>query len=147
MKKLIFLFSMILLVGITGAKAQWTNPWGASTNNNQKVELTSSNQAQIQWIKTEHDFKEVKRYNAQKIEFKFKNTGDKPVLITNAEASCGCTKLEYSKAPIMPGKEAIISTVFDAKELGVFQKSVTIYTNIPAPHDVYELKLYGEVVN
>ena len=124
--------------------AQWGNPWG--DQNQGRAELSTNKVATISWDKTSHNFGDVKQFNEQKVEYTFTNNGDKPILITKAEASCGCTKLEYSKAPILPGKTGSISTVFDAKEEGLFQKTITVYLSLDAPNDIYELKLTGNVV-
>lgn len=126
--------------------AQWNDPFG-STNQGNAVLSTENNAAKsIVWDKTSHDFGDIKQNNAQMVEYKFTNNSGKPILINKAEASCGCTKLTYDKAPIMPGKTGTISTVYDAKEEGLFQKSITVYFSLEAPYDVYELKLTGNVV-
>ena len=127
------------------ASAQWNNML-LQGGNSGKAELTTNKAATIKWDKTEYDFGDIKQNNPQKVEYVFENTGDKPIIITKAEASCGCTKLTYDQKPIMPGQKGTISTVFDAKELGLFQKSITVFMNLDAPNDVYELKLTGSVV-
>lgn len=146
MKKIIVLLIMCISVVISHrAEAQWTGLVFGDVNK-KSAELSSLESATIKWEKTEYDLGEIKKNNPKKIEFKFVNNGKKPVLITKAEASCGCTKLEYAKSPVLPGNTGIISTVFDAKEEGSFQKSVTVYVDIDAPANVYELKLKGTVV-
>ena len=146
MKKLIFTaVIMIALMAAQTASAQW-NDMLLNSGNKGKAELTTNKAATIKWDKTEYDFGDIKQNNPQKVEYVFENTGDKPIIITKAEASCGCTKLTYDQKPIMPGQKGTISTVFDAKELGLFQKSITVFMNLDAPNDVYELKLTGSVV-
>lgn len=61
--------------------------------------------------------------------FKFKNTGDKPLMILKAEGSCGCTVPSYPKEPIQPGKEASIKVKYATNRVGKFQKYVTLTTN------------------
>ena len=146
MKKLLFTaVIMIALMAAQTASAQW-NDMLLNSGNKGKAELTTNKAATIKWDKTEYDFGDIKQNNPQKVEYVFENTGDKPIIITKAEASCGCTKLTYDQKPIMPGQKGTISTVFDAKELGLFQKSITVFMNLDAPNDVYELKLTGSVV-
>ncbi len=127
------------------ASAQWTDIFG-SGNTTQKAELSSNKAATVKWSMMEYEFGDIPQNEPKTVEFTFTNTGDKPVFITNAEASCGCTKREYAKSPIRPGKTGKISTVFDAKELGVFDKSVTVYLSLDAPNNVFELKFNGTVV-
>ncbi|MBO4244335.1 MAG: DUF1573 domain-containing protein [Bacteroidales bacterium] len=146
MKKLLFTAAILIaLFAAQTASAQW-NDMLLNSGNKGKAELSTNKAATIKWDKTEYDFGDIKQNNPQKVEYVFENTGDKPVIITKAEASCGCTKLTYDQKPIMPGQKGTISTVFDAKELGLFQKSITVFMNLDAPNDVYELKLNGSVV-
>ncbi|MGB0884474.1 MAG: DUF1573 domain-containing protein [Flavobacteriales bacterium] len=62
-------------------------------------------------------------------EFTFTNTGDKPLIISRAKGSCGCTVPTYSREPIMPGKSGEIKVKYDTKRPGNFTKSVTVYSN------------------
>lgn len=66
--------------------------------------------------------------------FKFKNTGNKPLIISNAQGSCGCTVPQYAKEPIAPGAESEMKVEFDSKgKVGSQSKTVTITANtIPA---------------
>ena len=128
MKKLLFTAAILIaLFAAQTASAQW-NDMLLNSGNKGKAELSTNKAATIKWDKTEYDFGDIKQNNPQKVEYVFENTGDKPVIITKAEASCGCTKLTYDQKPIMPGQKGTISTVFDAKELGLFQKSITVFT-------------------
>ncbi|MBR6278503.1 MAG: DUF1573 domain-containing protein [Bacteroidales bacterium] len=146
MKKLLFTLTLLVSVFFAhNASAQWTDLF-SSNGNTGKTELSSNKSASIKWEVTEYNFGDIKQNVPKKIEYTFTNTGDKPVFITNAEASCGCTKLEYEKSPVLPGKTGKISTVFDAKELGTFNKTVTVYTSLETPNDVFELRLNGNVV-
>ena len=62
-------------------------------------------------------------------EFKFTNTGNAPLVINSANASCGCTVPEYTKEPIMPGKTGVIKVVYNAANPGNFTKTVTVRSN------------------
>lgn len=61
--------------------------------------------------------------------FIFTNTGDKPLTISKIDASCGCTTPEYSKEPVLPGKEGKIVVKYDTRRPGSFHKSITVYSN------------------
>ena len=76
--------------------------------------------------------------------FSFENTGDAPLLIYSAEASCGCTQPEYPKEPLSPGEKGEVKVTYDAKAPGKFLKSITIYHNGENNFDV--LKISGTVV-
>lgn len=146
MRKIFYLAVLVLMMMVSqNASAQWTDPFG-SGNAPKKAELSTNKQASVKWNMTEYTFGDIPQNEPKTVEFTFTNNGDKPVFITNAEASCGCTKLTYDKAPVLPGKTGKISTVFDAKELGVFNKSVTVYLSLDAPNNVFELKFTGIVI-
>ena len=62
--------------------------------------------------------------------FEFTNTGNEPLVIINVNASCGCTRPEYSKAPIKPGKSGKIKVTFNpAGRPGEFSKDIKVRTN------------------
>ena len=60
---------------------------------------------------------------------KFKNTGNAPLMITNAVGSCGCTIPEWPKEPIKAGASAEIKIKYDITRVGGISKTVTITTN------------------
>lgn len=65
-----------------------------------------------------------------KREFVFTNNGNKPLIITNAVGSCGCTVPTYSKEPIAPGAKGVIGVKYDTSRAGQpFTKTVTITSN------------------
>ena len=61
--------------------------------------------------------------------FKFKNTGDAPLIIQSAVGSCGCTVPKYPNEPILPGQSSQIEVKYDTHRVGAFSKNVTITTN------------------
>ena len=78
------------------------------------------------------------------IEFEFKNTSDKSVIITNVKPACGCTTSDYSKEPIAPGKSGFVKAIYNAAALGTFSKTVTVTTNVEETPKVLTFK--GTVV-
>ncbi len=64
-----------------------------------------------------------------KAEFKMKNTGKQPLLISNIRTSCGCTTVAYPTDAIAPGKSFTVSATYDAKQMGHFQKEIGVYSN------------------
>lgn len=75
--------------------------------------------------------------------FKFKNTGDQPLQITNARGSCGCTVPKWPKDPIFPGESGVIEVRYDTQRTGPFNKNVTLTTNETVGTRVLTIK--GEV--
>ncbi len=98
----------------------------------------------LKFAKETHDFGKVEQGKPVTHVFEFKNTGSDPIVINDAQASCGCTKPSFSREPIMPGKSGSISATYNAAASGPFNKSVTVTSNAEAGQAVLYLK--GEVV-
>lgn len=91
----------------------------------------SANYTSIQWLDSVHqDLGKVKEGSVLEISWRFKNTGTKPLIISNASASCGCTVAEKPEEPIAPGAESIIKAKFDSKDrVGMQNKEVYVLAN------------------
>jgi uncharacterized protein (DUF58 family) len=76
--------------------------------------------------------------------FKVTNTGNQPLIIKNATASCNCTVPEWPKEPILPGKSADVKVRYNTERLGPINKQVTIEWNGGEP---IVLRITGEVVD
>lgn len=74
-------------------------------------------------------------------EFKFTNTGNAPLVISNAKGSCGCTVPTWPKEAIAPGKSSVIKVHYATNRTGAFSKSVTLVSNaVNAPTKVIHIK-------
>jgi hypothetical protein len=78
-------------------------------------------------------------------EFKFKNSGDKDLIISQAKGSCGCTQPKYPKDPIAPGDEGVIKVTFNSTGIsGQITKNITLIANTTPNTKV--LTITGEVI-
>ena len=103
--------------------------------------LTVRAQGVLTFESTDHDFGKVPEGTLATYEFKFKNTGNQPIVIANAQASCGCTTPDWTKTPVLPGKSGIIKAVYNsAGRPGVFSKTVTVTSNATEGSKVLSLK-------
>ena len=96
------------------------------------ITATASAQAEIKFEKLVHDFGTFEESNpVQKATFTFTNVGNKPLIINQAIASCGCTVPTYTKKPIAPGQKGQISVTYNGKGMfpGHFKKSITVRSN------------------
>jgi len=99
----------------------------------------------------EMTFKEDLTFNFGKLkqdsdgthEFIFKNTGKDPLIITNVKSSCGCTVPTFPEAPVKKGETAKIHVKYDTHRIGVFTKTITVYSN--AKNSPVKLHIKGEV--
>lgn len=96
------------------------------------VSYASAQKADIKFDKLTHDFgKFTEKEATQKCTFTFMNTGDAPLIINQAVASCGCTVPSYTKQPVAPGQKGTINVTYNGKGSfpGHFKKTVTVRTN------------------
>ena len=108
------------------------------------VSVSYAQKGAMKFAKETHDFGKIEQGKPVTHVFEFKNTGTDPVVINDAQASCGCTKPSFSREPIMPGKAGSISATFNAASAGQFTKTVTVTSNAEGGQTVLYLK--GEVV-
>lgn len=125
---------LVLLVFGFFSFSQWTTE--ASNINQNTVVIFNQKVA---------DMGAIRQGNPKTICFKFKNTGNVPLVIYNVEPSCGCTGAEWPQKPVKPGKENEIKLTFDAKEPGVFMKNIDVYGNFEG--GLVQLSIKGEVIS
>jgi hypothetical protein len=91
----------------------------------------SANFTSVQWIDSVHqNLGNMQEGSVVEVTWHFKNTGNKPLIISNASASCGCTVAEKPEAPIAPNGEGIIKAKFDSKgREGTQRKDVFVVAN------------------
>jgi hypothetical protein len=99
----------------------------------------------LKFEKTAHNFGQVKQNEPVTAEFKFANTSDKPVIIEDATAECGCTKPVFPPRPIAPGKTGTIKVTFDSKTMGAFTKKITV--KLINNTSLIELSISGNVIS
>lgn len=90
-----------------------------------------------------HDFGKIKQGVPVTTFFTITNTSDKPVVIENAWAGCGCTTPEYSKEPIAPGATSKLKVGYNAAAMGHFDKDVNV--KLAGVTNPMVVKITGEV--
>lgn len=137
MRKLASILTL-LAFAVTFAAAQNTTTTPATTA------AAKPSAATIVFDKESIDYGVIQQ-NADPIRiFKFKNTGTEPLIIKNAQGSCGCTVPTYPTEPILPGATGEIKVKYDTSRIGKFSKRVTLTTN--ATPETVVLSISGEVL-
>jgi len=132
------------------AQLEKGNPSSISGNTPSNLTSTSVEQApdgklpEIKFEQTEYDFGTVSEGDIVNHTYTFTNTGEAPLVIKQATASCGCTVPQWPKEPIAPGETGKIEVKFDSKGRTNKQtKTITITANTDPT--VSRLKLFGMV--
>jgi hypothetical protein len=77
--------------------------------------------------------------------FEVTNIGSEPLIIDEANPTCGCTIGDYTKEPIAPGKTGFIKATYNAKNLNAIEKHLTV--KFAGVTDVKSITIKGEVLN
>lgn len=87
--------------------------------------------AVITWDKATHDFGEIMQGDKVEHAFHFTNTGNKELVITNVEVTCGCTTPKgWPRDPIAPGSGGELTVAFNSTgKIGKQNKVITITSN------------------
>jgi hypothetical protein len=84
----------------------------------------------LQFETVEHDFGTIKEGDKVSYTYKFKNTGEAPLIIQDAKPSCGCTAPDWTKTPIPVGGEGFVKAEFDSKgKPNIQNKTITVTAN------------------
>ena len=108
--------------------------------------VADGKQAEATFTVKSHDFGTIKEEGGPvSCTFEFTNTGDKPLLIIDATASCGCTRPEFPTKPIKPGKKGKIKVTYSPiGRPGAFKKTVKVKTN--GKERTISLQIEGTVI-
>jgi len=105
---------------------------------------TANTLTSIKFTEVAFDFGKIKQGASVTHNFTFINSGKSPLIISDATATCGCTKPEWPKTPVNPGEQGTIKVTFNSEgKAGLQDKMITVTANTnPAENMVH---LVGEV--
>jgi len=141
MSAMLSLFMMSCQSDSSGAKdearAEMVNTAAdAAADANMTVETPAANAVPIgpttnmEFAESKHDYGVIEQGEKVSHVFKFKNTGNEPLVLSNVKPSCGCTTPKWTKEPIAPGADGEILVEFDSKgKSGKQTKTVTVTAN------------------
>ena len=90
------------------------------------------------------DFGKIKQGVPAKGTFTVTNIGTEPLIIEQANPTCGCTISDYTKAPIAPGKTGVINATYNAANLNHFDKHLTV--KFAGIDEIKQITFTGDVV-
>lgn len=136
MRKLFFLMLAAAIVSCqnsekkenTGGSQESTAVPGSVLDQSDMVD--SSQFTSIEWLDSDKDYGKVNEGQKVEVAFRFRNSGDKPLVIFSVTPTCGCTAAEPPKEPILPGQEGVIKGAFDSNgRIGTNNKTIHVRTN------------------
>lgn len=134
MRSVLALLAALVLMTACQNQAQEKN--AAATDNSGTADAVAENtqdNTTIQWIDSARDMGTINEGVKLEVAFRFKNTGNKPLVIKHVQPACGCTAADIPNEPIAPGQEGVIKGVFDSHgREGTQNKTMTVYTNTEA---------------
>ena len=137
-------FSLAILVVAVSCKES-----ASSKVNTSNVDLAADRDAQaknlpvMSFDKNEHDFGTIEAGTPQETTFKFTNTGNAPLIITDAKSSCGCTVPQYPRnTPIAPGETGELTVKFNGSGQNLVTKTVTVVANTQAGSEILRIKAF-----
>ncbi len=92
--------------------------------------------------KSEHDFGIIEQGTPQETIFVFTNTGNAPLVITNATSSCGCTVPNPPKEPIAPGEKGELMVKFNGSGQNQVTKTITVVANTTKGSELLRIKAF-----
>jgi hypothetical protein len=97
----------------------------------QEALTDSSKSTTIEWLDpVVQNLGTMEKGQIAEITWKFRNTGDNPLFVSNVHAGCGCTIPEKPEEPIAPGAEGIIKAKFNSTNFsGHVSKEVYVQAN------------------
>lgn len=90
------------------------------------------------------DFGKIKQGVPAKGTFTVTNIGTEPLIIEQANPTCGCTISDYTKSPIAPGKTGVINATYNAANLNHFDKHLTV--KFAGIDEIKQITFTGDVV-
>ncbi len=118
---------MLTVLGVTTSNAQETKKAKAPAE--AKVATPKLDGAGMVFETETIDYGTIEHNANGDREFVFTNNGNKPLIITNTQGSCGCTVPTTPKEPIAPGAKGIIGVKYATDRVGAFTKTVTVSSN------------------
>lgn len=130
MKQLILLSTFIAFLTACGNADKKTADTAPATTEQTTAPAPAADVTTVQWLDSAQNFGKVTDGEKVVITFHFKNTGTKPLVISNVQASCGCTVPSKPEEPIAPGAEGKITAEFNSEgRVGKASKNITVTAN------------------
>ena len=131
---------IILIFIVSGCDVRNKDRKSIGTN----IKEDSLHSTSVMIIDSAYDFGTKTEGETVEFSYRFKNSGDYPLVVNNVSASCGCTVPEKPEEPVQPGETGYIKVKFNSEgRKGEVHKTVTVQSN--ANPEFPQLVLKGHV--
>ncbi len=143
MKKVFLACSAFALLSFVGCKEN-----AASKVNTANVAVAAERDEAAKQIpvmtfdKMEHDFGTIEQNAPQETVFSFTNTGNAPLIITDAKSTCGCTVPKKPEAPVAPGEKGELVVKFNGSGQNQVTKTITVTANTEKGQELLKIKAF-----
>ena len=144
MKKVILGLSTLCLIAFTSCKDNAAKKIEESNVAAAAVrDASASKFPVIEFDKTEHDFGEIEAKTPVETTFKYKNTGEAPLVITDIKSSCGCTvPQDWSREPLSPGDSGEFTVKFNGSGSNKVSKTITVTANTEKGSEIVKITAF-----
>lgn len=142
MKKLLFSLTALTLSTVLFAQ-ETQKPVAATTAT---ADAQKKKAADVAKFKTETiDLGKLQQGNPTTATFSVVNIGSEPLIIEQANPTCGCTISNYTKEPIAANKAGEIKATYNAANIGAFEKHLTV--KFAGVDEIKSITIKGEVLS
>ena len=147
MKRLVLSILLAVLLVSCGDDESKVNT-GLVNNPASATESSNTKEPKIEFAVLEHDFGKMIQGEQVSYTYRFKNTGDAPLIISAVEKTCGCTDTKFPREPIKPGEEGGITITYDSKGHKGFQnKRIIVKANTNPSETILKFKAQVQTVD
>ncbi|WP_299101486.1 DUF1573 domain-containing protein [uncultured Winogradskyella sp.] len=140
MKKVILGLSALCMVAFTSCKED-----AASKIKTENIAVAAERDANagdfpvISLDKKEHDFGSIENGTPVETTFKYTNTGNSLLVVSNIKSTCGCTVPSNWTKEVAPGETGEFAVKFNGKGNGKVSKSITMTTNTESGKEIVKI--------
>ena len=91
------------------------------------------------------DLGKIKQGTPTAAKFIVANIGNEPLIIEQANPTCGCTVSDYTKEPITVGSKGEINATYNAASPGAFEKRLTV--KFAGADEIKSITIKGQVLS
>ena len=145
MKKVILGLSALCMVAFTSCKED-----AASKVKSENVAVAAERDANagnfpvLNLDKVEHDFGKIMNGTPVETIFKYTNTGNSMLVVSNIKSTCGCTVPSNYTKEVAPGETGQFTVKFNGKGNGNVTKSLTMTANTEKGTQIVKIKAFVE---